>query len=73
MNFYRSSKRSQADSHQQFNECPRCGEHSLEHLSSYSHCTNCLHFADHEVAMLPSEFSISNGREFPFLNRKKFS
>lgn len=28
-------------------ECPRCGSRSLERMSSYSHCANCLYFEDY--------------------------
>lgn len=27
-------------------ECPRCGSRSMERLSTYSHCPNCLYFED---------------------------
>ncbi len=29
-----------------FNECPRCGCHAFESLSTYSHCVSCLYFED---------------------------
>ena len=30
-----------------FFECPRCGTKTLERLTTYSHCIECLYFKDH--------------------------
>lgn len=30
-----------------FHSCPRCGGRSLERLSSYAHCSDCLYFEDY--------------------------
>lgn len=32
-----------------FSQCPRCGVKSLENLSTFSHCVNCLFAADRYV------------------------
>lgn len=36
--------------------CPRCGTKAFEHLSSYSHCIECLYFEDrhyeHDSALI---------------------
>lgn len=30
-----------------YTDCPRCGSHSFEVLSSYAHCAGCLYFEDY--------------------------
>lgn len=30
-----------------YKRCPRCGERTLEQLSTYDHCANCFYFEDH--------------------------
>lgn len=37
-----------------FSECPRCGDHSLEHLESFAHCPNCLYSHDLEDVSRPT-------------------
>lgn len=32
-----------------YRQCPRCGDRTLEHLETYSHCCQCLYFEDYWV------------------------
>ncbi len=58
MNFYRSPYRTMSEAHHHLGECPRCGDHALEILSSYAHCVNCLYFHEHDSSFIPIDFSM---------------
>lgn len=44
-----------------FSECPRCGDHSLEHLESFAHCPNCFYSQDTEFASRPTTLAEIEG------------
>lgn len=37
----------------QASTCSRCGDHSMEHFKTYSHCFQCLHVIDHSSDHAP--------------------
>jgi hypothetical protein len=58
MNFYRPHFSNQADFHQHFGECPRCGQLAFENLSNYSHCVDCFYFEDYSSSPLAIDLEL---------------
>lgn len=65
------------------NPCPRCGTRAFEHLSTHSHCIECLYFEDsyydHDSALTNAlkaekyliQLSTKNSRKENLLLKKK--
>jgi len=55
-----------------FQECPRCGERSLECLKTYAHCPNCNYSEDLDDIKARGTFGLLPELQKEFLDESEF-